>query len=204
MLYLILMIPPSYEGDVNQFWGKCENREKALPAVFCSLPCATSPLYLNLNVKNITPGRYKPNRKDLPVPHIPESQACNVLAVGNDIVSVPRIRSLISKKNGGFVARSFTCAEISQCYEKSCPEIHFAGKWAAKESVYKALNLRWDRSFSWKEIEIISSGRGAPCVVLSDSITAGLQDPALKLLISISHCRDYAFATALAVQDAKE
>lgn len=184
-----------------------------------------------------------------------------VFGLGNDIAEVRRIADLIDRPGGSFLTRSFTPAEIAEASRKARPEIHFAGKWAAKEAVYKALKLRWIGSFSWKEIEVLSpegtrggrvredgghgrSGSSAPQVRLSKKLLdqlradrleyrqanqpASLADPedpqanrpeelkgrptnrpverksmqtqALpRLLISISHCDEYAFAVALAV-----
>jgi len=129
-----------------------------------------------------------------------------VLGVGVDIVEVRRITALKDRPGGSFLGRSFTPAEIAECTGRAKPSIHYAGKWAAKEGVYKALQLRWNRPFSWKEIEILypGSGRvGAPQVNMTEQIREqirreqGRVPP--RLLVSISHTDEYAFAVALAI-----
>jgi len=139
-----------------------------------------------------------------------------VLALGNDIVPVQRIADLIDRPKSGFLKRCFTPVEIRQCQSRANPAVHFAGRWAAKEAVYKALQLRWDRAFSWKEIEIVTTKWGIPEVHLSEKISGGgsIKDRpgdlsgqsalskkpgAPQLLVSISHTNEYAFAVALAI-----
>jgi len=124
-------------------------------------------------------------------------------SIGNDVVSVSRIASLIERRGDRFLERCFTPAEIRHCRAKARPPIHFAGRWAAKEAVYKALGLAWNRPFSWKEIEIESTSTSAartPVVRLSDAIRTELgtaHAPEIEISLSISHCGEYAFATAL-------
>lgn len=153
------------------------------------------------------------------------------LSIGNDIVEVGRIADLMARRGSRFIERCFTPAEIEYCRSKAEPAVHFAGRWAAKEAVYKALRLQWDRPFGWKEIEIAPPGSedgregsaaggsagssGPPQVNLASklrdtlSVAAG-EEPGTKrvaqprILVSISHCSDYAFATALAVYDDAE
>ena len=145
-----------------------------------------------------------------------------VLGLGNDIAEVRRIAALINRLGSRFLTRSFTPAEIADADGKARPAIHFAGKWAAKEAVYKALNLRWNRPFSWKEIEVLSPARGGtgqsregvkpgfggpPRIKLSGQIREqlraaqpeGQNQSVPRFLVSISHCDEYAFAVALAV-----
>ena len=43
----------------------------------------------------------------------------------------------------------------------------FAGRFTAKEAIYKALTMKWVEGFNWKDIEISSSDTGAPIVILS-------------------------------------
>ena len=140
------------------------------------------------------------------------------LAIGSDIVAVRRIADLMARRGSRFIERCYTAAEIDYCRSKSNPAVHFAGRWAAKEAVYKALQLQWDRPFSWKEIEIAPAGAeegsagssGPPQVNLADKLRDSLpvaagagpgakREPQPRILVSISHCSDYAFATALAV-----
>ena len=137
------------------------------------------------------------------------------LSIGNDIVEVQRIARLMDRRGSHFIERCFTATEIDYCRSKNNPAVHFAGRWAAKEAVYKALQLKWNRPFSWKEIEIAPAGPagnpGPPKVNFTNklrdslSMAAGAESVAQpRILVSISHCSNYAFATALALYDEVE
>ncbi len=126
--------------------------------------------------------------------------------IGNDIVAVRRIADLMDRPGSRFIQRAFTPVEIEYCSGKALPEVHFAGRWAAKEAVFKALQLSWTGPFSWKEIEIRPTKKGPPIVGLSEALgtTFKHRKAALpQVIVSISHCSDYAFATALAFENRK-
>jgi holo-[acyl-carrier protein] synthase len=81
--------------------------------------------------------------------------------------------------------------EISYCNSHSNPEIHFSGKYAAKEAVKKAL-LSNDliEQISLKDIEILNRDNKAPYVVIEHIMD-------LNYSVSISHEEEYAIAFAL-------
>ena len=62
-----------------------------------------------------------------------------MISIGTDIVKVSRIKDLLTTKKENFLNKVFTAEEISYCNSHSNPEIHFSGKYAAKEAVKKAL-----------------------------------------------------------------
>lgn len=103
---------------------------------------------------------------------------------------------MISKKS--FLSRNFTENEIAYCNVKRNSAVHFAGKFAAKEAVSKALKLEWKEGLNWKDIEIINDTSGAPSAVLhgqpGKAFTRGKYT---ELQISISHCYEYAVAVAV-------
>lgn len=117
--------------------------------------------------------------------------------VGTDIVAVGRIAALIGNGEGKFLRRWFTPQEIDYCSGKSVPSRHFAGRFAAKEAVVKALPMDWDGPLPWRSIEVISGPGGAPSVRLS----GGFRDAAVRagvngIQVSVSHCDEYATAVA--------
>ena len=59
--------------------------------------------------------------------------------IGTDLVEVTRIRSAIQKTGDRFLNRIYTKTEQDYCQSKANPEIHYAGRFAAKEAVMKAL-----------------------------------------------------------------
>ena len=115
-----------------------------------------------------------------------------ILGVGTDIIEIGRIRRAV-ESNPRFAKRVFTEAELDYCMSMRdcCP--HLAARFAAKEAVAKAFG----RSFSWQDVEIAKDGR-RPLVKLSGEAAEAAKGCAVML--SMSHSRDYATATAVLVR----
>ena len=76
----------------------------------------------------------------------------NNLFIGTDIVEIERIKNSIDKYGLKFIEKIFTSREIKYCQNKENCYPHFAGRFAAKESVKKAIlklanNKSLDRVF---------------------------------------------------------
>jgi len=119
------------------------------------------------------------------------------MRVGLDLIEIERIGRAL-ERYGGFRERCFTPAERAYCDSRANPVQSYAGRFAGKEAVGKALGF--GVRFTWKEIEI--TGRPKPGVRLSgrtlawaERIGAGAID------LSMTHSRELAAAVCL-VQDA--
>ncbi len=113
--------------------------------------------------------------------------------IGSDIIKVSRVRSLIKSRGQKFIDKIFTNKEQKYCNSKSNPSIHYAGRFAAKEAVMKALKSSgYNKSISFCSISIINSESGAPLVRTKFIFTGSCQ-------ITISHTNEYATATALLI-----
>jgi len=121
-----------------------------------------------------------------------------ILGLGNDIIEVDRIRQAIDRQGQRFLDRLFTEREQAYCQKHSESERHFAGRWAAKEAIAKALGSGFGENASWLDIEIVNNDKGKPVVSLSPGLIARSGEMTVEL--SISHCRDYATAVAVIVQ----
>jgi holo-[acyl-carrier protein] synthase len=124
----------------------------------------------------------------------------NVIGIGTDIVETLRIARMIERHGELFLRRVFTPDEVGYCSARKAATQHYAGRWAAKEAVLKALGTGWSRGISWCDIEVRNEVGGRPHIALS----GGALDVSRRLgvetmLISISHCRSYATAYALAI-----
>lgn len=74
----------------------------------------------------------------------------------------------INIENETFIERNFTSEEIQYCRNSSSPLSSFAGKWCAKEAVFKSLGVpSKGAGASLKEIEILNDEAGAPIVHVS-------------------------------------
>ncbi|MBA3957648.1 MAG: holo-ACP synthase [Parachlamydiaceae bacterium] len=115
--------------------------------------------------------------------------------LGTDIIEIERIRASIAHHQQHFLDKIFTAGEQSYCHKYNDSTPHFAGRFAAKEAVIKALGSGFRSDFSWLDIEILNDSEGKPEVFLAEGLRIKFGNP--NILISISHCREYATATAL-------
>jgi holo-[acyl-carrier protein] synthase len=126
----------------------------------------------------------------------------NLLGIGTDITEVLRIAQMIERHGELFVGRVYTQAEIDYCRSRRMATQHFAGRWAAKEAVLKALGTGWRKGISWRDIEIINGAGGRPTATLLGGTREIADRMGIRcVLVSISHCRSHATAYAVALDD---
>ena len=119
------------------------------------------------------------------------------LKVGVDLIEIERIRRAL-ERYPRFRERCFTEAEQAYCDSRPNPAQSYAGRFAGKEAVGKALGFGVARAFAWKEVEIV--GRPKPSVHLSGRLAeraAALGIGSVDL--SMTHSRELAQAVAIAV-----
>lgn len=121
-----------------------------------------------------------------------------IAGIGTDIVEILRIGQMIERHGEHFLTRVFTDDEIQYCQRRRESYQHFAGRWAAKEAVMKVLGTGFVRGISWREIEVCAHTSGKPTVALYGGTREFARSRGVgDMLISISHCREYATATAI-------
>ena len=114
--------------------------------------------------------------------------------IGTDIVEVDRINKLLLRSGELFKNKVFTTLEQNYCDSKSTPSIHYAGRFAAKESIIKAVKSSgYKNPIPFKDIEILPSDSGAPLVSLHFILEC-------ECKVSISHTKSHATAFALYIQ----
>jgi holo-[acyl-carrier protein] synthase len=124
----------------------------------------------------------------------------NVIGIGTDIVETLRIAQMIERHGELFLDRVYTPQEVQYCSVRKAATQHFAGRWAAKEAVLKALGTGWARGIRWRDVEVRNELGGRPHIHLDGgALEAGRSLGIEQVLISISHCRAYATAYAIAV-----
>jgi holo-[acyl-carrier protein] synthase len=112
--------------------------------------------------------------------------------VGVDLIEIERIRRALERP--GFRERCFTPVERDYCDSKKNPAESYAGRFAGKEAVGKALGC--GVRFTWKEIEI--AGRPKPSVRLSGKTAAWAERVAAgQIDLSMTHSRELAAAIAV-------
>ena len=115
--------------------------------------------------------------------------------IGTDIIEVKRIESAISRFGQRFLDRLFTVEEQAYCNRHRDAARHFAGRFAAKEAIVKALGTGFREGINWLDVTVRNDDYGKPVVSFSSRISVALHSP--NVLVSISHSHDYATAFAI-------
>ncbi|KAK5081587.1 beta subunit of fatty acid synthetase [Lithohypha guttulata] len=116
--------------------------------------------------------------------------------VGVDVEDI----SAINIDNETFVERNFTAQEQAYCKKAPSPVSSFAGRWSAKEAVFKSLGVSSKGAGApLSDIEILSDTNGAPKVELHGEALRAAKEAGLKSVnVSISHSDSQAIAVAVA------
>lgn len=117
------------------------------------------------------------------------------ISCGTDIIEISRIKSSIENIGDKFLTKIYTEKEIEYCESRNAQKYqHYAARFAAKEAVFKALSTRISGEYLWTDFEVLNNEDGKPMVFLRTEID-NLED----IDISISHCKEYAVATVIAI-----
>jgi holo-[acyl-carrier protein] synthase len=128
-----------------------------------------------------------------------------IVGIGTDIVECVRIARMIEHHGELFLRRVYTPLEIRYCQARKRATEHFAGRWAAKEAILKCLGTGWQKGICWTDMEVRNEKTGSPKVLLEGAARDRAAELGVKdILLSISHCRAYATAHAVAVSDGKK
>ena len=126
----------------------------------------------------------------------------NILGIGTDIVECLRIAQMIERHGELFITRVYTEYEIDYCRQRKAATQHFAGRWAAKEAILKALGTGWVRGLSWRDMEIRNERSGRPTAAFRGGARDLVERKGISdVMVSISHCRSHATALAIAMGD---
>ncbi len=112
-----------------------------------------------------------------------------IIGTGVDITEVNRLRKAVEKWGKDFLQRVFTQNELRNAKAHSSLYQHLAGRFAAKEAIFKALNVR---ELTWKDVEILNDEAGRPVAkIINEKIKK------VDIHLSISHVKSYAVASAI-------
>lgn len=84
-----------------------------------------------------------------------------IIGIGTDLVEVSRIEEKI-KKNNAFIEMVFSENEISYCKSMRYPAQHFAARFAAKESLLKAIGKGLLIDIDLSKIDVGNNENGKP------------------------------------------
>jgi holo-[acyl-carrier protein] synthase len=123
-----------------------------------------------------------------------------LIGIGTNITECLRIARLIERHGELFVNRVFTPEEIEFCHSRTYATQHFAGRWAAKEAILKALGTGWRKGISWQDIEIRNLPGQRPVVAVRGGVKDAIEQLGITdIQIAIAQCHTHATATAIAL-----
>ncbi len=111
-----------------------------------------------------------------------------ITGIGIDIIEIDRIEAAIKKHGQAFLTKILTAEEITYCKKFKSPYPHYAGLFAVKEAIYKAME---NPKLAWHDVSILNDAHGKP--------VCHFRDKKLKkrISVSISHSKNYAVAQAI-------
>ena len=131
-----------------------------------------------------------------------------LLGIGNDIVSIKRIKGAYQKFGKRFEERIYTTEERKLVWKRGTPCFKtLSNRWASKEAFVKALGIGFSKGVFWRDISIINNSNGKPYFEISGYAKKYLQsilplNTSSYLHISISDEED--FVNALVIIEARE
>ena len=131
-----------------------------------------------------------------------------LLGIGNDIVSIKRIKGAYKKFGKRFEERIYTIEERKLVWKRGTPCFKtLSNRWAAKEACVKALGIGFSKGIFWRDISIINNSNGKPCLVITGYAKKYLQsilplNSSSYIHVSISDEED--FVNALVIIEARD
>jgi len=92
-----------------------------------------------------------------------------IIAIGNDLAEVERIRAALENPRTGirFRNRVYTAGEQEYCERRRVSKYQsYAARFAAKEATMKALGRGWGRYVGWLDIEVMRHRGSRPQILL--------------------------------------
>lgn len=121
-----------------------------------------------------------------------------ITGAGIDLVDVSRMKKLLAKWGDRFTGRFFSQLEIDYCQRKATPAIHYAARFAAKESFLKSLGIGLGMGVKLKDIEVINDQQGKPDLVLHGQAQRLISERGIqKVHLSLTHTSECAAAIVI-------
>ncbi len=115
-----------------------------------------------------------------------------IIGIGIDIVELQRFKKRLSPE---LIQELFLPAEIAYCQTQRHNEENYAGRFAAKEAVFKALGAGLEQGLRWHDVEVVKKESGAVHLAFSgQAAQLAAQKMVTNSHISLSHSRSNAIA----------
>jgi len=123
-----------------------------------------------------------------------------IVGHGIDITDLQSIEQRLASSERDWIEGAFTVAEQEQADPSPNRVPYYAGRYAAKEAVAKALGTGFSGDVTWLDVEIVRLTTGAPEVRLSNGALEIARSKGIsRWHLSISHSPAYAIASVIAV-----
>ena len=120
----------------------------------------------------------------------------NIIGVGVDIVDNTRIKKSIKNKN--FISRVFSKKEISQSKKVKDKTNYYSKRFAAKESLSKAIGTGFRNDLNFKDITIVNDKYGKPSFILNNKVKkliySKFKVKNIKISLSLADEKKYSIA----------
>ncbi len=118
-----------------------------------------------------------------------------MISIGTDIVEIARIKKSYKRFGESFLSHVYSKREQGLLTGKAQDVAFLAGRFAAKEAIYKALSANISYGIAWKDMEVLRGSSGNPYVELSGLAKTRADELGIKKThISISHSKEFAIA----------
>ena len=124
----------------------------------------------------------------------------SIVALGLDLTPIERLAAAETRRGERFLARVFTERERAYCERRRARRHqHYAGRFAVKEAVMKALGTGWTRGVRWIDIEVVRAPGSAPEIVLHGASAAIARSRGIERWhVTITHDAGVAAAVVVA------
>ena len=120
----------------------------------------------------------------------------NIIGIGVDIVDNTRIKNSI--KNEKFISRIFSKKEINQSKKIKDKTNYYSKRFAAKESLSKAIGTGFRNDLNFKDITIVNDKYGKPSYKLNNKVKkliySKFKVKNIKISLSLADEKKYSIA----------
>jgi holo-[acyl-carrier protein] synthase len=121
-----------------------------------------------------------------------------IYGIGIDLVENERLAGIIERWGSKFLQRIFSAEEIDYCSRHAQAAMHYAARFAAKESFLKALGLGLGMGVRLREIEVVHDDNGKPALVLLGAARVMIEERRIvRKYLSLTHTKRYASAIVI-------
>jgi len=122
-----------------------------------------------------------------------------IVGLGVDVIEVERVQNALDRYAEHFLKHVFAPEERRGAPSGSGRASYYAGRWAAKEAVSKALGTGIGEHCAWTDVRVLRGTNGKPGIRLVGAAARTAERSAIKTMhITISHGKFLACAAAVA------